>query len=131
MSWKIPEDRMYTETDEWIMLDGQSALIGITDYAQDQLSDIVYVELPASGESFNKNDIFAVVESVKAAADVNLPASGKITEVNSSLEDEPELINSDPYKNAWLVKIDVQDISQIADLMNSSTYIDYCNSRNS
>lgn len=131
MSWKIPEDRMYTETDEWIMLDGQSALIGITDYAQDQLSDIVYVELPASGESFNKNDIFAVVESVKAAADVNLPASGKITEVNSSLEDEPELINSDPYKNAWLVKIDVQDISQIADLMDSSTYIDYCNSRNS
>ena len=131
MSWKIPEDRMYTETDEWIMLDGQSALVGITDYAQDQLSDIVYVELPASGESFNKNDIFAVVESVKAAADVNLPASGKITEVNSSLEDEPELINSDPYKSAWLVKIDVQDISQIADLMDSSTYIDYCNSRNS
>ena len=131
MSWQILEDRMYTETDEWIMLDGQSALIGITDYAQDQLSDIVYVELPASGDSFNKNDIFAVVESVKAAADVNLPASGKITEVNSSLEDEPELINSDPYKSAWLVKIDVQDISQIADLMNSSAYIDYCNSRNS
>jgi|TARA_B110000263_G_scaffold185915_1_gene163546 glycine cleavage system H protein len=131
MSWKIPEDRMYTETDEWIMLDGQSALIGITDYAQDQLSDIVYVELPASGDSFNKNDIFAVVESVKAAADVNLPASGKIIEVNNSLEDEPELINSDPYKSAWLVKIDVQDISQIADLMDSSTYIDYCNSRSS
>ena len=131
MSWKIPEDRMYTETDEWIMLDGQSALVGITDYAQDQLSDIVYVELPASGESFNKNDIFAVVESVKAAADVNLPASGKIAEVNNSLEDEPELINSDPYKSAWLVKIDVQDISQIADLMNSSAYIDYCNSRSS
>jgi glycine cleavage system H protein len=131
MSWKIPEDRMYTETDEWIMLDGQSALIGITDYAQDQLSDIVYVELPASGDSFNKNDIFAVVESVKAAADVNLPASGKIAEVNNSLEDEPELINSDPYKSAWLVKIDVQDISQIADLMDSSTYIDYCNSRSS
>jgi glycine cleavage system H protein len=113
------------------MLDGQSALIGITDYAQDQLSDIVYVELPASGDSFNKNDIFAVVESVKAAADVNLPASGKIAEVNNSLEDEPELINSDPYKSAWLVKIDVQDISQIADLMDSSTYIDYCNSRSS
>ena len=131
MSWKIPEDRMYTETDEWIMLDGQSALIGITDYAQDQLSDIVYVELPASGDSFNKNDIFAVVESIKAAADVNLPASGKIIEVNNSLEDEPELINSDPYKSAWLVKIDVQDISQIADLMDSSTYIDYCNSRSS
>ena len=131
MSWKIPEDRMYTETDEWIMLDGQSALVGITDYAQDQLSDIVYVELPASGDSFNKNDIFAVVESVKAAADVNLPASGKIIEVNNSLEDEPELINSDPYKSAWLVKIDVQDISQIADLMDSSTYIDYCNSRSS
>ena len=131
MSWKILEDRMYTETDEWIMLDGQSALIGITDYAQDQLSDIVYVELPASGDSFNKNDIFAVVESVKAAADVNLPASGKIAEVNNSLEDEPELINSDPYKSAWLVKIDVQDISQIADLMDSSTYIDYCNSRSS
>jgi len=78
MSWKIPEDRMYTQTDEWIMLDGQSALIGITDYAQDQLSDIVYVELPASGDSFNKNDIFAVVESVKAAADVTCQPAEKL-----------------------------------------------------
>ncbi len=131
MPWKTPEGRMYTQTDEWIMLDGRSALVGITDYAQDQLSDIVYVELPTSGDSFDKNDIFATVESVKAAADVNLPASGKVTEVNNGLEDEPELINTDPYDGAWFVKIDVQDISQIEDLMNASTYIDYCNSRSS
>ena len=131
MSWKTPEDRMYTQTDEWIMLDGQSALVGITDYAQDQLSDIVYIELPVSGDSFNKDDIIATVESVKAAADVNLPASGKVTEVNNGLEDEPELINADPYEGAWFVKIDVQDISQIEDLMDSSKYIDYCKSRSS
>ena len=131
MPWKTPEGRMYTQTDEWIMLDGRSALVGITDYAQDQLSDIVYVELPTSGDSFDKNDIFATVESVKAAADVSLPASGKVTEVNNGLEDEPELINTDPYDGAWFVKIDVQDISQIEDLMNASTYIDYCNSRSS
>ena len=131
MPWKTPEGRMYTQTDEWIMLDGRSALVGITDYAQDQLSDIVYVELPVSGDYFNKDDIFATVESVKAAADVSLPASGKVTEVNNGLEDEPELINTDPYDGAWFVKIDVQDISQIEDLMNASTYIDYCNSRSS
>ena len=92
MPWKTPEDRVYTETDEWVMLDGQSALIGITDYAQDQLSDIVYLELPTIDESFNKDDIFATVESVKAAADVNMPIIGKITEVNNDLEDQPELI---------------------------------------
>ena len=131
MPWKTPEDRMYTKTDEWVMLDGQSALIGITDYAQDQLSDIVYLELPTIDESFNKDDIFATVESVKAAADVNMPVMAKITEVNNDLEDQPELINLEPYEGAWFVKIDVQDVSQVEELMDASTYADYCESRSS
>ena len=131
MPWKTPEDRVYTETDEWVMLDGQSALIGITDYAQDQLSDIVYLELPTIDESFNKDDIFATVESVKAAADVNMPGVGKITEVNNGLEDQPELINVEPYEGAWFVKIDVQDVNQIEELMDAKTYMDYCESRSS
>ena len=122
---------MYTKTDEWVMLDGQSALIGITDYAQDQLSDIVYLELPTIDESFNKDDIFATVESVKAAADVNMPIIGKITEVNNDLEDQPELINLEPFEGAWFVKIDVQDVSQVEELMDASTYADYCESRSS
>ena len=131
MPWKTPEDRMYTKTDEWVMLDGQSALIGITDYAQDQLSDIVYLELPTIDESFSKDDIFATVESVKAAADVNMPVMAKITEVNNDLEDQPELINLEPYEGAWFVKIDVQDVSQVEELMDASTYADYCDSRSS
>ena len=131
MPWKTPEDRVYTETDEWVMLDGQSALIGITDYAQDQLSDIVYLELPTIDESFNKDDIFATVESVKAAADVNMPVVVKITEVNNGLEDQPELINVEPYEGAWFVKIDVQDVNQIEELMDAKTYMDYCESRSS
>ena len=131
MRWKTPEDRVYTETDEWVMLDEQSALIGITDYAQDQLSDIVYLELPTIDESFNKDDIFATVESVKAAADVNMPVVGKITEVNNGLEDQPELINVEPYEGAWFVKIDVQDVNQIEELMDAKTYMDYCESRSS
>tara|TARA_Y100000590_G_scaffold414225_1_gene510923 strand:- start:386 stop:862 length:477 start_codon:yes stop_codon:yes gene_type:complete len=131
MPWKTPEDRLYTKTDEWVMLDGQSALIGITDYAQDQLSDIVYLELPTIDESFSKDDIFATVESVKAAADVNMPVMAKITEVNNDLEDQPELINLEPYEGAWFVKIDVQDVSQVEELMDASTYADYCDSRSS
>ena len=127
----IPQDLKYTEEHEWIKVTGDIATVGITDYAQDQLSDIVYLELPTIDESFNKDDIFATVESVKAAADVNMPVVGKITEVNNGLEDQPELINVEPYEGAWFVKIDVQDVNQIEELMDAKTYMDYCESRSS
>ena len=129
MTWKTPESLMYTKTDEWIMINGQSAIIGITDYAQDQLSDIVYVELPAIDDTFNKSDIFATVESVKAAADINMPVDATVTETNDAIEDEPELINTDPYEAAWFIKIDIQNLDQTKDLMNASEYIKYCESR--
>ena len=131
MSWKSPENILYTKTDEWILIDEQTATIGITDYAQDQLSDIVYVELPTIGDNFKAKDIFATVESVKAAADVNMPVDGLITEVNNSIEDEPELINSDPYEQAWFVKIDISNQEQTKNLMNAIEYIEYCKSRSS
>ena len=122
MSWKSPENNLYTKSDEWILIDEQTATIGITDYAQDQLSDIVYVELPTIGDNFKAKDIFATVESVKAAADVNIPVDGLITEVNNSIEDEPELINSDPYGVGWIIKISISDITELDGLLDALAY---------
>ncbi len=129
MTWKTLEDRRYAETDEWIMLMGDSATVGITDYAQDQLSDIVYVELPAAGESFEQGDIVATVESVKAAADVHMPVSGAVTEANSTIEDEPEKVNADPYGEAWLIRITPADPAEIEGLMDANTYASHCAAR--
>ena len=129
MTWKTLEDRRYAETDEWIMLMGDSATVGITDYAQDQLSDIVYVELPAAGESFEQGDIVATVESVKAAADVHMPVSGAVTEANSAIEDEPEKVNADPYGEAWFIRITPADPAEIEELMDADAYASHCAAR--
>ena len=129
MTWKTPEDRRYTETDEWIVLTGDSATVGITDYAQDQLSDIVYVELPAVGESFEHGDVVATVESVKAAADVQMPVSGAVTATNGALEDEPDKVNSDPYGAAWFIKGTPTDPAEIESLMDADAYARHCASR--
>ena len=129
MTWKTPEDRRYTETDEWIVLTGDGATVGITDYAQDQLSDIVYVELPAAGESFEQGDIVATVESVKAAADVHMPVSGAMTAANGALEDEPEKVNRDPYGAAWFIKVTPTDPADIESLMDADAYARHCASR--
>ncbi len=129
MTWKTLEDRRYAETDEWIMLMGDSATVGITDYAQDQLSDIVYVELPAAGESFEQGDIVATVESVKAAADVHMPVSGAVTETNSAIEDEPEKVNADPYGEAWFIKLTPADPAEIDSLMDADAYARHCAAR--
>jgi len=120
----IPSDLKYTKNDEWLRIEGNLGTIGITDYAQDQLSDIVYVEvLVSEGETVNKGDSCATVESVKAAADVYMPVSGTITAVNDDLSDEPELINSDPYEAAWMIKIEISDPSEIDSLLDSDAYI--------
>jgi glycine cleavage system H protein len=129
MTWKTPKDRRYTETDEWIVLTGDGATVGITDYAQDQLSDIVYVELPAAGESFEQGDIVATVESVKAAADVHMPVSGAMTAANGALEDEPEKVNRDPYGAAWFIKVTPTDPAEIESLMDADAYARHCASR--
>jgi glycine cleavage system H protein len=119
----IPSDLKYTENDEWIKVEGNIGLIGITDYAQDQLSDVVYVEiLVEEDEQVAKGDSCATIESVKAAADVYMPVSGKITAVNDDLADTPETVNSDPYGDAWMVKVELSDPAELDELLDAAAY---------
>jgi glycine cleavage system H protein len=127
--WKTPGDLKYTESDEWIRVEGDEAVIGITDYAQDQLSDLVYVEFPEVGDTFGKGEAFGVVESVKASADVYMPIGGEIIAVNEALEDEPELINGDAYGVGWLVRIRPGDLSQLGGLFDAAAYAKHCEER--
>ena len=125
-----PKGLKYAKTDEWVKLDGDVATIGISDYAQDQLSDVVYVEIAVeAGDSVSKGDTIATVESVKAAADVNFPADGEILEINEALADTPETLNSDPYGQGWLLKMKLSDPSQLDDLMEADAYDAYNESR--
>jgi glycine cleavage system H protein len=120
---KTPSDLKYTKNDEWISLEDDLGTVGITDYAQDQLSDIVFVEfLVDEGETVDQGDVFATVESVKAAADIYAPASGTVTTLNEALADSPELINADPYGEAWLAKFELSDVSELDELMDAETY---------
>ncbi len=125
----FPTDLKYTKSDEWIRVTGSEAAAGITDYAQNHLSDIVYVELPELGAEFKQGTPFGSIESVKAASDMNLPASGTITAVNESLADTPEVVNSDPYGQGWIVKFTLGDASELAGLMDAAAYEAYCNER--
>jgi glycine cleavage system H protein len=126
----IPTDLKYTKNDEWIRVEGDSGTTGITDYAQDQLSDVVFVEIIAEpDETLDAGDACATVESVKAAADVYLPAGGTVTEVNEDLLDAPELVNSDPYGEAWMVKITLSDPSQAEALLDAAAYQKHCDER--
>jgi glycine cleavage system H protein len=127
--WKTVEHAKFAKSDEWVILQGETATIGISDYAQDQLNDIVYVELPEVGRVVKKGEEFGSVESVKAASPLVSPVSGTVSEVNSSLEDEPELINSDPFGKGWIVKIKVSNAGDVGDLMDAAAYAAYCESR--
>lgn len=119
----IPADLKYTDNDEWIRIEGSTGTIGISDYAQDQLSDIVFVEIIVSEEEqVAKGDSCATVESVKAAADIYMPISGTVIAVNEDLADAPETINSDPYGDAWMVKIQISNDSELDDLNDSVAY---------
>ena len=121
----IPTEIKYTKEHEWILLDGEVALIGITDHAQSQLGDIVFVELPDVDSEINQNDTFGVIEAVKTVADLFAPVKGLIIEINSSLEDSPDLINSDPYGTGWIIKVKVSDSSQYDSLMSSDEYEEF------
>ena len=125
----FPSDLKYTKSDEWIRVTGSAAEAGITDYAQNQLSDIVYVELPEVGAEFKQGTPFGSIESVKAASDMNLPASGTITAVNESLADAPEAVNNDPYGQGWIVKFTLKDASELASLLDAAAYEAYCAER--
>jgi glycine cleavage system H protein len=119
---KFPAELLYSDHDEWARVEGDEIITGITDYAQDQLSDIVYVELPEVGDQFEKGEPYGVVESVKAASDVYMPASGDIVAVNSDLEDTPETVNEDPYGRGWFVRIKLIDPGDLDELMDSEAY---------
>jgi len=123
----FPADLKYTKNDEWIRADGT---VGVTDYAQDQLSDVVFVEIVVSeGDEVAQGDIIATIESVKAAADVYAPVGGKVVAVNEELADNPELVNEDPYGKAWLIKLDIADSAELDGLMDAVAYEAYCKER--
>ena len=122
---EVRNDLLYTSEHEWVRVEGNRAYVGITDYAQHSLGEIVYVELPEVGDELNAGDVFSVIESVKAASDSYLPVSGKIVEVNEELSDSPQLINEDPYGN-WIVVVEMSDKSELDDLMNAEQYEEFC-----
>ena len=125
-----PETFKFTNSDEWLSVDGNIATLGVTDYAQEQLSDVVFVEITvAPGETVKKHDHVATIESVKAAADVNIPVSGKIIEINEALPNTPELVNSDPFTKAWMIKFEITDSAELSSLMDHKAYTEYCSTR--
>lgn len=118
----VPEGLKYTKDHEWVKIDGDEAVIGITDHAQSELGDITFVELPEIGKQIKKSDSIATVESVKAASDIYSPVSGEVTQVNDTLETAPETINSSPYENGWICRINIADASEQSSLMDASEY---------
>ncbi|MBO2543926.1 glycine cleavage system protein GcvH [Salegentibacter agarivorans] len=118
----IPQDLKYTKDHEWIKVEGDTATIGITDFAQGELGDIVYVEVETVDETLEREEVFGTVEAVKTVSDLYLPLSGEIIEFNESLEDEPEKVNSDPYGEGWMIKIKFSDESQLEDLLSADAY---------
>lgn len=121
----IPENLHYSKDHEWIRVEGDTGTIGITDYAQNSLGDVVYVELPKVGESFSAHESFGSVESVKAVSELFSPVSGEVLEVNESLQDEPEKVNSDPYGEGWMIRIRLSDKGEIDSLLSAAEYEDY------
>lgn len=119
---KLDKNCRYAETHEWVRVEGKLATTGITDYAQSQLSDVVYVELPEVGDVFDQGEVFATVESVKTAADVYMPLSGEITEVNEELSASPELVNEDPFGEGWFIRFAPSDLSELDKLMSPEAY---------
>ena len=118
----FPTNVRYTNEHEWIRLEGEEAYVGITDYAQTQLGDIVFVDIPTEGETLEKGETFGSIEVVKTVSDLFLPIGGEIIEVNPALEDNPELVNNDPYGEGWIIRIKPTDVSEIDDLLDSEAY---------
>ena len=119
---EFPKGLRYSQEHEWVAVSGDIATIGITDYAQEQLGDVVYVELPAVGKVLNKDETFGVVESVKAVSDIYAPVSGTVTEVNAELPNTPELVNADPYGKAWMVRVQLSNPQEVDELMDAAAY---------
>ncbi len=124
MSFDVPDDLRYLESHEWVRVSGDTAEVGITAFAQDELGDVVFVELPEAGAELTEGEDFGVVESIKAVSDVYAPVSGTVTAVNDRLRDEPELLNEDPFGDGWMLEIEVADESEPDDLLSPDAYRD-------
>lgn len=118
----IPDNLKYTEDHEWISIDGDIATVGITDFAQGELGDIVYVEIETEGETISKGELFGTIEAVKTVSDLFMPMSGEVAEFNEELESEPELVNSDPYEAGWMIKIKLSDLEEEKELLSADAY---------
>ncbi len=121
----VPENLHYSKDHEWVRVDGENAIIGITDYAQNSLGDVVYVELPKAGEDFTSNEPFGSVESVKAVSEMFTPVSGQVVEVNEALADEPEKVNSDPYGEGWMIRLRMASPGEVDSLLTAAEYEDF------
>jgi len=118
----VKKDLKYTESHEWVKIKGNTALVGITDHAQSELTDIVFVELPEIGKKVKKGEELCIVESVKSVSEIYAPVSGKITKINEKLEDSPETVNTNPYDDGWLVELEIEDDSEITKLLDADSY---------
>ena len=123
-----PADNKYTKDHEWVRLEGDTALVGITDYAQSELGDVVFVDLPEVGTQVKQGETFGVVESVKAASDLFAPVSGEVLEVNTALQDAPELVNQEPYAGGWMLKVRPLDLGELDNIMDAAAYDDHVKS---
>jgi glycine cleavage system H protein len=121
----VPEDLHYSKDHEWVRVEGDVAVVGITDYAQNSLGDVVYVELPKSGDTFAANESFGSVESVKAVSEVFCPISGSVAQVNDSLNDEPEKVNNDPYGDGWMIRLKMESPGEVDSLLTAAEYEDF------
>tara|TARA_B100000482_G_C12542371_1_gene272779 strand:+ start:253 stop:630 length:378 start_codon:yes stop_codon:yes gene_type:complete len=118
----IPAELKYTKDHEWVKLEGDVATVGVTDFAQGELGDVVYVEVETIGETLESEEIFGTIEAVKTVSDLFMPLAGKVMEVNEAIEDEPEIVNEDPYGNGWMIKIQVLDVSEVESLLSAEQY---------
>lgn len=120
---KVPADLLYTDDHEWVRVEGDTAFIGITDFAQNELGDIVFVEVETIDEDLDKGDTFGTIEAVKTVSDMFMPIGGTVLELNEALEDTPDIINSDPYGEGWILKIKIADAGELENLLDADTYI--------
>ena len=118
----IPADLKYTKDHEWVKVDGDTAIIGITDFAQNELGDVVFVEIETEGETLDKEETFGTIEAVKTVSDMFMPVAGEVIEVNDKLEDSPEVVNQDPYGDGWMIKINISNADELNDLLSADDY---------
>ncbi len=118
----VPENLKYTEDHEWVKVDGDEVVIGVTDFAQQQLGDVVFVEIETEGEALAKGDAFGTIEAVKTVSDLFMPVDGEVIEVNPNLESDPESVNKDPYGDGWMIKVKLSDTAQLSDLLDAAAY---------